>query len=1493
MNTTPQRTPVGRPRRVSTAMTRHSDDEPKTAVNVAVRVRPPIPPSDPRYDLIPPRFRGSTCEVPSQNSLVVQASRDAGGNARQGSKMFLFDHVFDEKATQADIWDYLSGSVESFTSGYNVSILAYGQSGSGKSYTMGTSGPDEQSNVSMAGIVPRAALALFEKLGAGPPKRASAMQLPKRYSAQSLPSYSGQSCSSSYPKSWELKASYVEIYNENPRDLLLPEDTPASQRPQVTIRGGAKGRILLDGLSQWPINSVEDVMNALNFGSSIRQTDSTALNARSSRSHAVFSLYLTQKKGGDATVDKRFSVPVPTAFDGVMVESKLHFVDLAGSERMKDTGATGERAREGIAINGGLAALGKVISQLSTKQTNGFISYRDSRLTRLLQDSLGGNAITYMIACVTPAAFHLNETLNTIHYAQRARAIQSKPEVQLRSDGDSQATMERLRAEVTYLREQLRATTGDRPAESGRREEELQAKLADMEEHYRALRTRHTALVNELSQARDAETVASPSAESDAQARIQRSHAFAVAVDNMAKEYEKTIESLESSLARARSALSQAELDKETQVRHLEQMLHQLQARLQKASERETSHEEYVRDLESRIEGTVDGQERSGSIIADLKKELERARASEKSAEDYIATLEDRLAEAEQDQDAMQQELERLEFVVERQRSVGRLTNLLGELDGSEQTDDGLRPDSPARSVNGSALASTEPDEQPSNKSPAQTDFMADKVENLTQELFDLRSEHEGTLADYDKLQQKYQTALQTLAKLKYGEDDTATPFLVEAGMTDGRQGPSSSRSRPESPSPGVLRSGAEVDGSILTTDAAGGDHLPSDAATMLSKIQTGNVSAMELAASYQTLAQQYESAKAKADELESEMRRSHHRLSVPSTPAQLRRKSEDRLGAKSPKATRAIASLKNMSVETFEDDPERRQGFEQHLNSLEKELQAKTERVQTLERDLGTSRKEVENKSTIISGLTRERSSIAASSGFDIEAVMQMRQKLEESQNHVRSLQERLDEHGADGGVLHKRVEELKASEAQLLATIAGMEKSLQDAQSQEAAFARERAQHAETVSGLQQEVERCKSLANEHTSKLEKSQAEMEEQIRERNLTQQELQTHRDLVANLESQLQVHKEATSTHQDTIESLRAKHARETEELAQAKKALEEEHEGLLLHASKALGVQGKREPVQTRMAALVEEHRELQQRHRKTNGELQMALTTTATLETRNGQLQAKLERVSEREKRSARLVEELEEQLNSNFDSHQRVNNRLSTIQSETEQVRMGMERELDEQKARNAALEVGVPSNCPGGRMTNLTKQQIAAMKRNSAGSEAPARTGSGRKASVTLPTPPPSIPLPPLPSLPNGERTTSPISQSPPASRQANQQQQALLEEQEARLRTVEKHLFAEKQLTSTLEEALVDLETSTNRTKGEMEAYRRKCAQLEEEVVKLRKENSMSKASLQAVEEEREMRLRAERARQALEQRMLELNADGKGKKKKKNALNCF
>ena len=509
-------------------------------------------------------------------------------------------------------------------------------------------------------------------------------------------------------KPWQMSATYVEIYNEQLRDLLLPESTPVQDRSNVSIREDIKGRILLTGLQSIPINSIDDLLAALNHGSTIRQTDSTAINAKSSRSHAIFSLSLVQRKSSGSFMspkEKRRSVPVETLVSNdsfITTESKLHFVDLAGSERLKNTGASGDRAKEGISINSGLASLGKVISQLSSRHSGSHVSYRDSRLTRLLQDSLGGNAITYMIACVTPAEFHLSETLNTVQYAQRARAIQSKPQIQhVSEDGDKQAMIDRLRAEVAFLRQQIRSTEGgdrrngvvtdrlDRPNE---REVELQNHLLDVQESYTTLSQRHAKLISELTRSGDANTDATAmnhiSYGESSVDRLKRSRANQEQIEQVVLEYEKTIQTLEASLSTTRSSLANTEsslMERETKCAYVETVNQQLHSRLQKVIDREANNDTYVRELEMKLDGQYSGEETTGAIIAELRREIGRTRENETTNEDYISTLEERLAEAEQDMELMTREVERLEHVVERQRSLGKLDNLLFELDNVQE----------------------------------------------------------------------------------------------------------------------------------------------------------------------------------------------------------------------------------------------------------------------------------------------------------------------------------------------------------------------------------------------------------------------------------------------------------------------------------------------------------------------------------------------------------------------------------------------------------------------------------------------------------------------------------------------------------------------------------------------------------------------------------------------------------------------------------------
>lgn len=689
---------------------------------LVVRVRPPLGPSDPGYDLIPQRFQRSMVQVDTSTSLGVDSP--------QGRKIFIFDRVFGEDTKQTGVWDYLQDSVESFLQGYNVSILAYGQSGSGKSHTMGTSGPQEQRDAAMRGVIPRAAQLMFENLNGNSSTHTrqnsslSGIKAPTRYSVSSLNQVL-QKKGPSNPE-WEMTVTYVEIYNEQPRDLLLPEATPLYERPNVQIREDPRGRIFVEGLKSVKVFSIEELMAVLNHGSTIRQTDATAINARSSRSHAVFTINLRRSKpmgGSTAPKDKRMSVPIDslanTEAPTVTVESKLHFVDLAGSERLKNTQATGDRAKEGISINAGLASLGKVISQLSSRPAGTHVSYRDSKLTRMLQDSLGGNAITYMIACVTPAEFHLSETLNTVQYAQRARNIQSKPKIQqVNDDADKQAVIDRLRSEVAFLRSQIRsAETGerrpnavlermDRPSE---READLQNQLLDVQESYTTLSQRHARLVSELTKSGEEQLDAGASVDESAVSRLKRSQAQQQQIEQMVLEYEKTIQTLEANLSNTRSHLSTTEsslLERETKCAYAETMNHQLNTRVQKLMDREGNMEQYVHDLEARLEDQSSGSEKNDAIVSDLRKEITRIRESEANAEDYICTLEERLAEADQDMEIMQREVERLEHLVDRQRSLGKLDNLLYELDHVQRKD---HPDAGSRGNETAPVALTTP----------------------------------------------------------------------------------------------------------------------------------------------------------------------------------------------------------------------------------------------------------------------------------------------------------------------------------------------------------------------------------------------------------------------------------------------------------------------------------------------------------------------------------------------------------------------------------------------------------------------------------------------------------------------------------------------------------------------------------------------------------------------------------------------------------------
>jgi len=902
-----------------------------------------------------------------------------------------------------------------------------------------------------------------------------------------------------------------------------------------------KGRILLTGLHQIDINSVDDLLAALNFGSSIRQTDATAINAKSSRSHAVFSINLVQRrnKASNSGREKRFSVPLEAMSgteDWVTVDSKMHFVDLAGSERLKNTGASGDRAREGISINAGLASLGKVISQLSTRHPGTHISYRDSKLTRLLQDSLGGNAVTYMIACVTPAEFHLSETLNTIQYAQRARAIQSKPQIQQTSDeGDKQAVIDRLRAEVSFLRDQIRNSERgahapqERLERQNEREAELQNHLLDVQESYSSLSQRHAKLISEITKARDTESGETPTLSEvigdSAVERLKRSNSFAEAVEQVVLEYEKTIQSLENSLSNTRSTLANTEsalLEKENKYAYVETINQQLQNRVQKLIDRDVDNEQYLHNLEAKLDGQSSGDEKSAALVLELRKEIAKIRANEAQCEDYISTLEERLAEADQDMELKQRELDRLEHVVERQRSLGKLDNLLYEFDhiqtngkieepqyapkpltngvskpkatprsmlqeavntaipeSDEEEDDTILP---LRTPNGhtTQLEQTSAGSQDEVKaraspaahatederqSPAQSRVVADKLEDVNQELFDLRIQHETTVNDLDMMSAKYEEALRTLAAMQDAVDEarhsaepqsatsptSARPssFLGDARVNELRDGghlPSSRSLSSELSLAGDSSTSLEqsIDESPRKKVSSGDLRRTSRREeSLLQEIEELKRSQVEKDEGIKTLNGRYSELQELhvetldiIEELKTEVQKVKMRSPTsPSSPVIKRKSSQNVMTID--RAHRSFASLRNIATDNLEDKPDTMQSFEINLNTAMHELHQRSERVQSLEAELLALKKEMETKSTMISGLTRERSSLKTSSPIDMSVVSTLHGQLLQNENQMKSLQE---QHAS--------------REQQLASEIASLKQSLEQAESAKSAM-------------------------------------------------------------------------------------------------------------------------------------------------------------------------------------------------------------------------------------------------------------------------------------------------------------------------------------------------------------------------------------------------------------------------------------------------------
>ncbi|CAA6660649.1 unnamed protein product [Spirodela intermedia] len=384
---------------------------------------------------------------------------------KQIDRVFTFDKVFGPSAQQKDLYDQaVIPIVNEVLEGFNCTIFAYGQTGTGKTYTMegeckrSKSGPNGQLPPD-AGVIPRAVKQIFDTL-------------------------------ESQNAEYSVKVTFLELYNEEITDLLAPEELSKlvleeKQKKPLPLMEDGKGGVLVRGLEEEIVTSAGEIFSLLERGSAKRRTAETLLNKQSSRSHSLFSITIHIK---EATPEGEELIKC----------GKLNLVDLAGSENISRSGAREGRAREAGEINKSLLTLGRVITALV--EHLGHIPYRDSKLTRLLRDSLGGKTKTCIIATVSPSVYCLEETLSTLDYAHRAKNIKNRPEVNQKMMKstlikDLYGEIDRLKAEVYAAREKVGVYI---PKERYQQEEAERKGMADQIEQMNAMLETNQKQISEL-----------------------------------------------------------------------------------------------------------------------------------------------------------------------------------------------------------------------------------------------------------------------------------------------------------------------------------------------------------------------------------------------------------------------------------------------------------------------------------------------------------------------------------------------------------------------------------------------------------------------------------------------------------------------------------------------------------------------------------------------------------------------------------------------------------------------------------------------------------------------------------------------------------------------------------------------------------------------------------------------------------------------------------
>ncbi|XP_061228050.1 centromere-associated protein E [Neopsephotus bourkii] len=355
------------------------------AVTVCVRVRPLIARENALGDKVSLHWK-------SENNTISEVN---------GTKVFSYDRVFHSSDSTEKLYEGVAVPIiQSAVQGYNGTIFAYGQTASGKTYTM-------MGNEDSVGIIPKAIRHVFKVI----------CEIPDR--------------------EFLLRVSYMEIYNETITDLLCDK----RKKKPLGIREDVSRNTYVEDLIEEVVVAPEQVMEWIRKGEKNRHYGETKMNEHSSRSHTIFRMIIESRERSD---------PANANCDGAVMVSHLNLVDLAGSERASQTGSEGVRLKEGCNINRSLFILGQVIKKLCD-DPSGFINYRDSKLTRILQNSLGGNAKTVIICTITPVSF--DETLSTLQFANTAKRMKNTPKVNEVLDDD--ALLKRYRKEILDLKKQL------------------------------------------------------------------------------------------------------------------------------------------------------------------------------------------------------------------------------------------------------------------------------------------------------------------------------------------------------------------------------------------------------------------------------------------------------------------------------------------------------------------------------------------------------------------------------------------------------------------------------------------------------------------------------------------------------------------------------------------------------------------------------------------------------------------------------------------------------------------------------------------------------------------------------------------------------------------------------------------------------------------------------------------------------------------------------